>query len=37
MLELTGKPRKIEAFIRLIQPFGIIKMTKSGLTALERE
>lgn len=37
ILELTGKPRKIEAFIRLVEPFGIIKMVKSGLSALERE
>ncbi len=37
ILELTGKPRKINAFIQLIEPFGIIKMVKSGLTALERE
>lgn len=37
ILELTGKPRKIDAFITLIKPFGIIKMVKSGLTALERD
>jgi len=37
MLELTGKPRKIDAFIHLVKPFGIIKMVKSGLTALERD
>lgn len=36
MLELTGKPRKIDAFINLVKPYGIIKMVKSGLTALER-
>ncbi len=37
MLELTGKPRKIDAFIKLLRPFGIQKMVRSGLTALERE
>lgn len=37
MLELTGKPRKIDAFIQLVKPFGIEKMMKSGLIALERE
>ncbi|MGI5958523.1 MAG: acetolactate synthase small subunit [Massiliimalia sp.] len=37
ILELTGKPPKIDAFIRLIEPFGILKMVRSGLSALERE
>ncbi len=37
MLELTGKPRKIDAFIQLVKPFGIKKMMRSGLLALERE
>lgn len=36
MLELTGKPTKIDAFIELIKPFGIIKLVRSGLTALEK-
>lgn len=37
ILELTGKPSKVDAFIRLIEPFGIIKMMRSGISALERE
>lgn len=36
MLELTGKPDKVEAFIRLIKPYGIKKLVKTGLSALER-
>ncbi|MCX4356485.1 MAG: acetolactate synthase small subunit [Oscillospiraceae bacterium] len=37
MLELTGEPVKIDSFIDLLKPFGIIKMVRSGITALERE
>lgn len=37
MLELAGKPRKIDAFIKLVKPFGITKMVRSGLSALERD
>lgn len=36
MLELTGEPAKIDSFIDLLKPFGIIKMVRSGITALER-
>lgn len=36
MLELAGKPRQVDAFIKLVQPFGITKMIRSGLIALER-
>lgn len=36
MLELTGEPGTIEAFIRLVKPYGIIKLVKTGITALER-
>lgn len=37
VLELTGKPKKIDAFIEMVKPFGINKMARSGLIALERE
>ncbi len=37
MLELTGEPQKIDAFLSLMKPFGIIKMVRSGITALERD
>ena len=36
MLELTGEPAKINSFISLLKPFGIIKMVRSGISALER-
>ena len=37
MLELTGKPEKIDSFINLLKPFGIEKMVRSGISALERD
>ena len=37
MLELTGEPVKIDSFIDLLKPFGIIKLVRSGITALERD
>ncbi len=37
MLELTGEPAKIDSFLSLLKPFGIIKMVRSGITALERD
>lgn len=37
MLELTGEPAKIDSFISLLRPFGIIKMVRSGISALERD
>ncbi len=36
MLELTGQPRTIDAFIRLVKPYGIQKLVRTGITALER-
>ncbi|MDR0856714.1 MAG: acetolactate synthase small subunit [Clostridiales bacterium] len=35
-LELTGEPAKLEGFIALLRPYGIIEMAKTGVTALER-
>lgn len=34
--ELTGESSKIEAFIELVKPFGIIEMCRTGIVALER-
>ncbi len=36
-MELTGEPGKITAFIRLVQPYHIQKLVRTGLSALERE
>ena len=35
-VEITGDPTKIDAFVKLMQPFGIIEMCRTGIVALER-
>lgn len=35
-IEVTGEPTKIDAFIKLMIPFGVIEMCRTGIVALER-
>ena len=35
-IEVTGDPVKIDAFIQLMIPFGIIEMCRTGIVALDR-
>ena len=35
-IEVTGNPSKIDAFIKLMQPFGILEMCRTGIVALDR-
>jgi acetolactate synthase-1/3 small subunit len=35
-LEMTGSLDKIKSFLDLMQPFGIVEMARTGITALER-
>ena len=35
-IEITGDPLKIDAFIKLMIPYGIIEMCRTGIVALER-
>ena len=35
-VEVTGDPSKIDAFIKLMIPFGIIEMCRTGVVALDR-
>jgi acetolactate synthase I/III small subunit len=36
MIEISGQERKIESFIELMRPFGILAMTRTGRIALVR-
>lgn len=36
IVELSAKPSRVTAFIKLIQPFGILEIARSGLMALPR-
>ena len=35
-IEITGDPSKMDAFIKLMMPFGIIEMCRTGIVALDR-
>ncbi len=35
-IEVTGSPDKMEAFIELMKPFGIIELSRTGVVALGR-
>ena len=35
-IEVTGQPSKIDAFVKLMQPFGILEMCRTGIVALDR-
>lgn len=36
IFEMTSRPKKIEAFIEAIRPFGIKEMVRTGVTAMNR-
>ena len=35
-IEVTGTPDKLEAFLRVLEPFGIRELVQSGLVAIGR-
>lgn len=36
ILELTGDPDKVDAYLKVIEPFGILEMQRTGVTVLAR-
>ena len=36
IVELSAKPSRITAFLNLVEPFGVLECTRSGMTALPR-
>ena len=35
-IELTGDPTKIDAFVQLMLPYGVLEMCRTGIVAMER-
>ncbi len=35
-IEVTGHPNKIDAFVQLMLPYGVLEMCRTGIVALER-
>ena len=35
-IEVTGNPSKIDAFVKLMEPFGFLEMCRTGVVALDR-
>lgn len=36
IMEITGDPEKLDAFIKVIEPYGILEMQRTGVTVLAR-
>ena len=36
VFEVTGKPSKIDSFIALMQPLGLVEVVRTGLAAINR-
>ena len=36
ILELTGEPNKLDGFLQVVEPYGILEMARTGVTALSR-
>ena len=36
VVELSGEPNKLDALIKILEPYGIIELSRTGVTALER-
>jgi acetolactate synthase-1/3 small subunit len=36
IIELTGDPEKLDAFLKVVEPYGILEMQRTGVTVLAR-
>ena len=36
ILELTGKPIKLDGFVNMLRPYGILELARTGVTAISR-
>ena len=36
VVELSGEPNKLDALIKILEPYGIIELSRTGVTALDR-
>ena len=36
ILELTGKPVKLDGFVTMLRPYGIVELARTGVTAISR-
>jgi acetolactate synthase-1/3 small subunit len=36
IVEITGNPEKIDAFLKLVKPYGVKEIARTGLAALSR-
>jgi len=36
VFEMTGRPEKVDAFIRLMEPLGLIEISRTGVVAMAR-
>ena len=36
ILELTGKPTKLDGFVTMLMPYGVMELARTGVTSISR-
>ena len=36
ILELTGKPMKLDGFVTMLMPYGVMELARTGVTSISR-